>query len=125
MGKGGTRDGGREAGMENLTTDDAGSRGSEVEAVPASQDVNDAFRTGGVNAVTGASVGVYAGVDTIDEISPMSGSGHDATISCRVLPSRGRDNVAAWEISCSAVATESGDDASVRAGKTGEVAAGA
>jgi hypothetical protein len=38
LGKGGTRDGGGEAGMEKPTTDEAGSKGLEVEAAPASQD---------------------------------------------------------------------------------------
>lgn len=57
-GKGGTRDGGGEVGMERRTTGETGSKGSEVEAAPASQDV---FRISGVDAGTGASVGVGAG----------------------------------------------------------------
>ena len=127
--KGRIRDGGREAGMENLTTDGAGSRGLEVEAVPASQEVNDTFRTGGVDPRIGANVGVYAGVETVDEISLMPGSGHGATI-CPALPSRGRDSVVATGIFRSAVATALGGDASVRrglvrAGKADEVVAGA
>jgi hypothetical protein len=55
------------AGMEILTTEVTGSKGSEVEAAPASQDVNDMFRTGGMDGGTGASVGVGAGVDTVDK----------------------------------------------------------
>ena len=97
--------------MEILTTEEAGSRGSEVEAVPASQDVSDASSTGDVDAGTGASVGVCTGVDTVDKISLISGSGHDATVSCRAVPSRGRDNVAAGGISCSVVATAQDGDA--------------
>ena len=60
-GKGGTRDGGGEVGMERRTTGETGSKGSEVEATPASQDVNDVFRISGVDAGTGANVGVGAG----------------------------------------------------------------
>jgi hypothetical protein len=74
-------------------------------------------------------VGAGAGVDTIEKISLMSGSGHGATISCRAVPSRGRDNVAAGKIFCGAVATAPGDAyvgrELVRAGKAGGVAAGA
>ena len=123
MGKGGTQEGGGE------TTDETGIKGSEAEVAPESQDVNDAFRTGGVNARTGASVGASPGVDTVDKISLMPDSGHGATISCRAVPSRGRDNVAAEVIPCSVIATAPGDAyvgrELVRAGKAGEVAAGA
>jgi len=120
LSKGGTRDGGGEAGVEKLTMGEAGRKGVEVEATPASQDVNVVFRTGGVdNGGTGVSVGVGAGVEAVDIISPMSGNSgsvHGATISCCAVPSRGRDNVAAGGISCSAVATEPGRDASVGRG---------
>jgi hypothetical protein len=65
-GKGGTRDGGGEAGMERRTTDGAGSKGLEVEVASASQDVNDVFRIGGVDAGTGAGVGVGVGNSSMD-----------------------------------------------------------
>ena len=89
-GTGETRDGGREAGTERRTMDEEESKGLEVEmeATSASQDVNDVFRIGGVDAGTGASVGVGAGMDAVDWISLMSDSAHGTTISCCVLPSR-------------------------------------
>jgi hypothetical protein len=129
LSKGGTRDGGGEVGVEKLTMGEAGSKGVEVEAAPASKDVKDVFRTGGVDDGTGVSVRVGAGVDTVDIISLMSGPGQGATISCCAVPSRERDNVAAGGISCSAVVTAPGGDASVerglvRAGKAGKVVAG-
>lgn len=104
--------------MEILTTEVTGSKGSEVEAAPASQDVNDMFRTGGMDGGTGASVGVGAGVDTVDKISLMSGWGQSATIFCCAVPSRGRDNVAAEGISCRVTAPL------VWIGKMGEMAGG-
>ena len=63
LGNGGTRDGGGKAWMEKPTTDEAGSRGLEVEAAPESQDSNDSIR------------------------AVMSGSVHGATISRFVVPS--------------------------------------
>jgi hypothetical protein len=72
-----------------METDEAGGKGLEVEAAPASQDANDELRTGGVDASAGASVGVGVGVDAIDNISLMSGPAHGATISGCVVPSRG------------------------------------
>ena len=75
--------------MERPTTDEAGGKGLEVEVASASQDANDLFRTGSVDAGTGISVDVGAGVDAVDEISLISGSVHGATISCWVCPSRG------------------------------------
>ena len=60
-----TRDGGGEAWMEKPTTDEAGSRGLEVEAAPESQDSNDSIR------------------------AVLSDSVHGATISRCVVPSGG------------------------------------
>jgi hypothetical protein len=84
LGKGGKRDGGGEEGTEKPTTDEAGSKVLGVEAEPGSQDASDLFRTGGVDAGTGASVSVGAGVDAV-----MSGSTHGAAISRCVVPSGG------------------------------------
>jgi hypothetical protein len=103
-GKGGRRDGEGEAGMERSTTDEAGGKGLEAEGAPASRDANDLFKTGGVDAGTGASAGT--GVDAV-----MSGAAHGATISRCVVPSR-----AAGGMSCSAAATALGGDASVGRG---------
>ena len=85
--KGTTPDGGGEAGIEELTTDKAGSKGSE--AALSSQDANDLFRTGVANTGVGASVGVGIGMDKVGKISPMSGSAHGSAISSRVVPSGG------------------------------------
>jgi hypothetical protein len=81
-GKGGTRDGEGGAGMERPMTDEAGGEGLE-EAAPASRDASGLFRTDGVDAGTGASVGVGADVDAV-----MSGTAHGATISRCVVLSR-------------------------------------
>ena len=88
---GGTRDGGGEAGTEKPTMDEAGGKGSEVEAAPAWQDSNELIKTGGVDAGTGISVGVGAGAgkDAVDKIPVMSGSVHGAAISRCVFPSGG------------------------------------
>jgi hypothetical protein len=67
--------------MEKPTTDKAGSGEMGVETVSASQDTNNLFRTGGVDASTGARVSVGAGMDARDKISPVSGPAHGATIS--------------------------------------------
>ena len=80
FGKGETRDGGGEAGTEKPTTDEAGSKELDAEAAPASQDVDDSFRTGGINSGTGDGVGVCAGVDAVDRISLVSRSAHGTTI---------------------------------------------
>ena len=90
LGNGGTRDGGGEAGMEKPTMDEAGGKGSKVEAAPASQDSNELIKTGGVDAGTGTSVrvGASVGKDAVDKISMTSGSVHGTTISCCVVPSR-------------------------------------
>lgn len=89
MGKGGTWDGGVEAGMVKPTAEAAESKGWEARAAPESREVNDLFRTGGLDAGTGASVDVGAGMDdAVDKISPMTGSAHGATISRCVVPSR-------------------------------------
>ena len=109
----GTRDGG-EAGMENPTVDETGSKGLGVEAAPASQDSNDLIKTGGVEAGTGTSVG--AGMDAVDIFSVLSGSVHSAAISRCVFPSGGWDNVAVGRMICSAAATAAGGDASVGRG---------
>jgi hypothetical protein len=82
FGRDGTRDGGREPGMEELTTDKAGSKGLEAAESAASQDADDLLRTGGVDSGTGASVG--GSMDAVDRIS---------------VPSGGRDNVAAGGMS--------------------------
>lgn len=108
FGKGGTRDGGGEVGAEWQTTDEAGSKGSEVETAPASQDVNDVFRTCCVDAGI-----VGAGADMVDIVSLMSGLTCGASISCCALPSRGRENGAARGIFFSAVATAPGGNVSV------------
>lgn len=113
LGEGWARDG--EAGMEEPTTDKAGIKGSEEEAAPASKDDNDLFKTGDVEG-NGVKVGAGAGVDAVDELSVISGSAHDATISSCVVPSKGRDNIAAEGTSCSAEATTPGGDASVERG---------
>jgi hypothetical protein len=76
--------------MENLTTDEAGSRGSGVEAAPALQDVDDLLRMSVSGAGTSASVCVGASVDACDKISPMS--------------------AAAGEMSCNAAAAAPGGD---------------
>ena len=89
LGNGETRDGG-EAGTEKPTMDEAGGKGSEVEAAPAWQDSNELIKTGGVDAGTGTSVrvGASVGKDAVDKISMTSGSVHGTTISCCVVPSR-------------------------------------
>jgi hypothetical protein len=73
--KGETRDSGREP----------GSKGLEVEATPAAEDV---ARAGGVDTSIGAGVGVGVGVGAVDKIS-LSGSAHGATITCCVVSPRG------------------------------------
>ena len=89
LGNGGTHDGGGEAGTEKPTMDEAGGKGSEVEAAPVSQDSDVLIKTGGVGAGTGTSVvvGAGAGKDAVDEISMTSGSVHGTTISCCIVPS--------------------------------------
>lgn len=71
------------------------------------------------------SLGGGGGVDAVDKVSLMSNSVHGATISHCVVPSRGRDNVAAGGMSCSAAATVPGGDASgwCELVKVGKVAA--
>ncbi|KAH9995065.1 hypothetical protein BJV77DRAFT_992319 [Russula vinacea] len=64
-------------------TDEAGSKGLEVGAAPASQDSNDLIKTGGVEAGTGTSK------DAVGIFSVMSGSVHGAAISRCVFPSGG------------------------------------
>jgi hypothetical protein len=68
----GTREGGGEAGMEKPTMDIAGGPvlEVEVEAIPASEDANDMSGTGGMDAGSGASVGVLDTVkDVVNKIS--------------------------------------------------------
>ena len=67
----------------------ARSEGLGVEAAPASQDADVMCRTGGVNAGTGATVNVGAGMDKAVKDSLMSGFASGATISCSVVPFRG------------------------------------
>ena len=76
--------------MEDLTTGEAGSRRSEVEAAPALQDVDDLLRMSVSDAGTSASVCVGASVDACDKFSPMS--------------------AAAGEVSCNAAAAAPGGD---------------
>ena len=76
FGRGGTRDGG-EAGTEGPTTEEARSKELEAEAVSVSHDIDDSFRTGGVDS--GADASVCAGVDAVDRISELSGSAHGVT----------------------------------------------
>ena len=73
--------------MEEPMADEAESKRLEAEAAPVSQDANDLFRTGGVDA--GAGVIVGTGVDGVDKISLLSGSGHVPTIP-RCIVSTGR-----------------------------------
>ena len=63
--------------MEKPMTEEAESKGSEAEAAPVSQDANDLFRTGGVDAGTGVVVG--AGVDALDKMSLLSGPAYVLT----------------------------------------------
>ena len=117
--KGGTRDGGRETGVEKPTTDDAGSKGLEAQAAPVSRDANDLLRTGGVpvDAGTGGSIGAGADADVVDRNSlVMSCSAHNATISPCVVPSRGRVNASAERTSCNTTNTVPDGDASVKCG---------
>ena len=67
----------------------AGSEGLGVEAAPASHDANFMCRIGSVNAGTGDTVNVGAGVDKAVKDSLMYGFASGATISCSVVPSRG------------------------------------
>ena len=67
--------------MEKLATDEAGSKGLEVEAAPASQDVNGLFRMSVSDAGTGANVGVSTSVDACDKISLESAA--TGGMSCR------------------------------------------
>ena len=85
--KGTTQDGGGEAGIEELTTDKAGSKG--LEAALSSRDAEDLFRTGVANNGVGACVGVGIRMDKVGKISLMSGSTHGSTVSSRVVPSGG------------------------------------
>ena len=82
--------------MENLTTDEAGSKGLEAEAAPASQNVSDLLGISVSGAGTGASVDVGESMEACDNISLMS--------------------VAAGGMSCSVAATAPGGDASVGCG---------
>ena len=92
VGRGRARGGG-EPGIENPTTDEAGRTGLEVgvEVAPASQDANDLFKTGVVDATTGAGAGVGAGadLDAVDKFSPKSGCLPGTSISRCVVPSGG------------------------------------
>ena len=58
--------------MEDLMTGKAGSTGSEVEAAPALQDVDDLLRMSVSGAGTSAGVCIGASMDACDKISPMS-----------------------------------------------------
>lgn len=60
----------------------------EAEASPASEDADGSFKTGGVDAGTGTSVGVGSGVDDVDKVSPMSDSPNGTTISFCAVSSR-------------------------------------
>lgn len=66
-GKGETEDCGR-VGMEG-TTDEAGGKGLEVEAVYASRDADELFRSGGVDADAGTGVDVGERVSPVDDVS--------------------------------------------------------
>ena len=110
FGKGETRDGGEEAGMEKSTTDEAGGKVLESDAASASQEIDVLSGTRGVDSGTGPSVGVGAGVDAVHRISLVSGSAHGMiSTSLSVVPSSEQDNVAAGGMSRSAL----GGDASV------------
>lgn len=95
LGKGGTLGDG-EAGAEKLTTGGSG-KGLEVVAAPALKDVDELFKTSRMGVGTGASV---------DKISSIS-------VSRCVVPSRGRDKVAAEAVSRSTATTSPAGDASV------------
>lgn len=70
LGDGGTRGGGGEAGSENLTTVDAGSKDLEVVVAPASRDVNGLLRTGvsDVGASVGGDAGARTGMGSVAEV---------------------------------------------------------
>lgn len=86
LGEGRTHDG-RETGLEEPTTGEAGSKRLEAEAALASQDATNLFRTDEVDFDAGTGVG--AGADAIDKISQMSDSVCGVTISHCVIPSGG------------------------------------
>jgi hypothetical protein len=82
LGKGVTRDGGGEEGIEKPTTGEVGSMRLEMKAAPGSQNANELSRTGGADSGTGAKAGVGTGVDMV-----MSGTAHGKTISRCAVPS--------------------------------------
>ena len=100
FGKGETQDGGKKAGKEKPTTDEAGGKVLESDAASASQEIDVSFGTHGVDSGTGPGVSVGVGM----------GSAHGVTTSLSVVPSSGQDNVAAGGMSRSAL----GGDTSVR-----------
>jgi hypothetical protein len=87
-GEGRTHDG-REMGMEEPTTGDAGRKRleAEAEAALASQDATNLFRTDEIDFDAGTGIG--AGADAIDKVSQMSVSVRGVTISRCVIPSGG------------------------------------
>ena len=86
LGEGRTHDG-REMGMEEPTTGDAGRKRLEAEAALASQDATNLFRTDEIDFDAGTGIG--AGADAIDKVSQMSVSVRGVTISRCVIPSGG------------------------------------
>ena len=112
FGEGETWDCEEEMGVERPTMDEAGCKGLEAEAAAASQDAND--RTGGVDAVTDASVGIGAGIDPVDKFSLSNFSAYGGTISCCVVFSE--DNTAAGR---STEVTARDDDVSEARGTAG------
>ena len=80
FGKGETQDGGKKAGKEKPTTDEAGGKGLESEAASASQEIDVSFGARGVDSGTGPGVSVGAGVDAVDRISLVSGSAHGGLV---------------------------------------------
>jgi hypothetical protein len=68
---------GGETGAEKPMTDEAESKGWELEVASVSQDLDDSFRTRDVYSGTGSGVKVRA----VDRFSLVSGPAHGATIS--------------------------------------------
>jgi hypothetical protein len=87
--KSGTWGSGEEVGMEKPRTGEANDKELVVETAPALQDVDDLFRTGGVDGGTGASVGVSVGVDAVNKVFLMSGFANGVAKSRCVVPSGG------------------------------------
>lgn len=84
-GRGGTSDGGEEAGIGKPTTGKAGGEGSEVEPAPAPQDVVDMLCVSDAGADENGDAGAGTGLATADEDLPTSGVARGTAISCWML----------------------------------------